>query len=543
MIAFNLVDEPWIPVLLPDGTTQSLGLADTFARASEIREIADPSPLNVVGLHRLLLAITHRVFGPSSMVAWSKLWDRGAFDQAAIVSYLSEWRVRFDLFDAARPFYQLGTLDIGDAGPIADIAHELAGKAGADLFNHGLDDANAMSAAKAARMLIAQHCFAMGGTISLQKTESPALFKFARTAPLTKGAVVTVKGLSLFETLLLNLHWYSEKNQQPFRMTGSDRPAWESDVPATVEERVPYGYLDLLTWQSRRIRLFPQPKSNGNITVAHAVIMKGCQFPSSYTRHGHETMLMFRAAKDAKPDQDPWPAISLREDRALWRDSLSLIESVSGETSRPRLVEWLSDLAAAGFVSVSKSIPLDVAGLAVHPTQAKVFLWRHERLPLPLIYLSNKRLVDELRSSLALAERIGTATRSSVWLLANRLAAPNSDQKGARKADPKDVQNIVKNLAIERVYWSRLDFAFRTLLEALPVDLDNEGQYGVTQRPVWANVLRRTAMEAFGIVTRSLDASARSLKAVAEADRALRRSVYEALLSYSPQQVQQEKNE
>ena len=48
----------------------------------------------------------------------------------------------------------------------------------------------------------------------------------------------------------------------------------------------------------------------------------------------------------------------------------------------------------------------------------------------------------------------------------------------------------------------------------------------------WARTLGRTAREAFGSVTRSLDRSARSLKAVAEAERTFNRNLGETLRAF-----------
>lgn len=62
MPEFNLVDQSWIPCLLRDGgKPQELSLRDTLIGAHEIRELCDDSPLVTVSLHRLLLAVLHRV--------------------------------------------------------------------------------------------------------------------------------------------------------------------------------------------------------------------------------------------------------------------------------------------------------------------------------------------------------------------------------------------------------------------------------------------------------------------------------------------------
>src|SRR4051794_14370177 len=106
MPSFNLVDEPWIPCLLVGGEARELSLVNTLLRSTEIREVFDPSPLVTVALHRLLLAVLHRSFGPDNLAAWAELWRHGEWDRAALETYLGQWRERFDLFGAEWPFYQ-----------------------------------------------------------------------------------------------------------------------------------------------------------------------------------------------------------------------------------------------------------------------------------------------------------------------------------------------------------------------------------------------------------------------------------------------------
>lgn len=137
MISYNLVDRPWIPCRMADGAGPVLlGLQDVLLRASEIREISAESPVVTASLHRLLLAILHRNFGPSGAREWANLWEAGRFETARIVEYLARWRSRFDLFDEVRPFYQCASLSKADKKPIAQMAPELASGNNATLFDH-----------------------------------------------------------------------------------------------------------------------------------------------------------------------------------------------------------------------------------------------------------------------------------------------------------------------------------------------------------------------------------------------------------------------
>ena len=86
MSSYNLVDEKWMPCIMPDGKTKDFGLQEVLVRAHEIKELLDPSPLVTVSLHRLLLAILHRNFGPASLPKWQELWNKDKWDEGILKS-------------------------------------------------------------------------------------------------------------------------------------------------------------------------------------------------------------------------------------------------------------------------------------------------------------------------------------------------------------------------------------------------------------------------------------------------------------------------
>ena len=71
--SFDLISQPWIPCVRRDGTTAEFGLRDVLVQAHALRELGGESPLVTAALHRLLLAILHRVFGPDGYDAWYAL--------------------------------------------------------------------------------------------------------------------------------------------------------------------------------------------------------------------------------------------------------------------------------------------------------------------------------------------------------------------------------------------------------------------------------------------------------------------------------------
>ena len=529
---FNLVDEKWIPCIMPNGDHDEFGLLNVLVHARKIGEIFDPSPLITISLHRLLLAILHRNFGPENSKKWSELWKRGEgrWDQMILEEYFEEWnreKKRFDLFDHEHPFYQSATLPLSCRDPktgkvhsyqkpIANLVHELASGDNATLFDHTTEvSPKAISPAEAARMLVAFQSFAVGGLLTLEKGQDPKRYKSADNAPLVKGAVTLVRGSNLFETLMLNFHRYNLPGGEPFDTEGEDVPAWERNEETMAEDRRLTGYLDLLTYQSRRVRLHPEEDPEGQIIVKQVVIMKGNQFPDRYYRCGKETMIAFRKNEKAKPNEDPWPAVAFQEDKSLWRDSLTLFQSLKDKRARPKMLDWLNDLASDEIIPWSATYHLSVFGLST--SKAKITLWRHEHMPLPLKYLAEEDLVGDLKYALNKSEEAGNTLKSALWHFA---ASFLSTEKG--KAERGTIENFVKHLGADSLYWSRLETPFYSLLPDLPQDRDRALE-------TWVEKLRHTARDAFKEATRDLDQSARTLKAMVEAERILNVGLAKAL--------------
>jgi CRISPR system Cascade subunit CasA len=317
MPSFNLVDQPWIPCRLTNGGLVEFALRDTLRRAAEIEAITGESPMVTITIHRLLLAILHRCFGPADTSAWGGLWRVGRFDPTMVDRYLDRWRERFDLFDPERPFFQVSTLD-GTKG-VYPLWRALQVMAEPLLFDHASEfKPRAVTPAEAARLLIAFQSFDYGGIKSAETSRH-----FAKASPLVQRAVALVRGPTLFHTLLLNLHKYNADDETPFPFDAAeDAPAWEHEHQTEPRERSVRGPLDLLTWQSRRLRLLPETAVDGSTCVRSVVVMMGWQFPNSFdVGQGYETMVAFRPNLQAKTTGNAWIPIGFREDRALWRTS------------------------------------------------------------------------------------------------------------------------------------------------------------------------------------------------------------------------------
>lgn len=527
--SFDLVEEPWLPcVERQGGQLVYLGLRDTLVRAHELRELVDPSPLVTAALHRMLLAVLHRVVGPRDMGTWLDLWRAGRWDAGPLEAYLAAWRPRFDLFHAERPFFQTARVGEEYAGAASKLLLELASGNNATLFDHTLDaHYRPLEPGLAARTVVTFQAFAPGGLVSFERNQGQ--HRSATAAPLARGALALVRGDSLFETLLLNLLQYDPARGTPRLTTPGDRPAWESGEDVLPGERAPLGHLDYLTWQSRRLRLLPEQDANGGVVVRKAVVMKGAQLPTGQLAADWEQMVGFKSREKPAPNQEPYLAIGFSEDRAFWRDSQALLDTFhssnpASKAGPPRTVRWLHDVATtfAGELDHGGDQPpaLDLLGLT--GDRAKLLFWRHERLPLPVAYLGDPFLVQALQRALGWAEGGGEALRRAVGRLATLALVPDAGQ-GGREPDRKLVGALAAHLDAGRAYWSSLEPRFKRFMLDLPRDTSPDGQpdYGQTLLPAWREQVGRAARVALVAATSGFDGSGRTLKASAAADRTL----------------------
>lgn len=462
-----------------DNSLKDLSLREILTKATEIRELVGDSPPVTIALHRLLLAILHRALNaPQSYEDWENYWRAKSWnEEGKLVKYLDDWKHRFDLFDEKRPFYQVGSVkDSVQDGAIIQLYFQ--GKNNATLFEHStIEEPNAVSPAEAARFLVAFQGFDFGGI----KADGSA-----QTAPLLQSAIALIRGKNLFETLMLNFHAYSETDEMPFKFDyKNDLPAWEREETES-KERQTQGYVDLLTWQARRILLQPEQNEDGEIVVKNSVIMKGFQFPKSYQRDKQETMMAFRKSKT-----EGFYSLGFNENKALWRDSISLFQTVKDEQYRPKTLDWLNELAYECVLQRTKEYPIEFYGLAAD--KGKLLFWQQDRFNLPLAYLNDNELLNDLKQAIQFAEEISGVLRFAVKILAEQL------------------ESDANSFPAMAVYWASLENRFQELLSDLPNNKEAAMQK-------WFGFVDKTAKRAFEDTANSLSGSANEQKAIVEAE-------------------------
>ncbi len=519
---FNLIDEKWIPCLIAgEKSPQEFSLRETLVQAHEISEIFDNSPLVTISLHRLLLTILHRNFGPRSFSKWKELWNQKKWNAEKINEYFDNEEIKscFNLFDAEKPFYQVAEIknkkgEVADLKTVTILAQELAGGNNATLFDHNFERLEKnFSFSEVAKYLLATQAFALPGGVSF-----PFNFSLANS---TKGITFLAKGNNLFQTLALNLVLYNEEVPFPMSSKSEDLPIWEQknfeqpDKNGTDAK----GYLDYLTWQSRKVVV----ERLDNQQVSKSVIQQNLMLSKTHAVLDPLKCFVVDKTEGITP-------LKFNSEKSLWRDIQALFQQVQISSKEKKSLSLTSFLARietarkAGEIKAKSQYDLIAYGLVTKDKAANVVSWSRERLPLPMIYTTDegKVLVDRLKDSLKLAEDFGEILRNSIWYLSKLLLSPMSDDTNARQPDSKDVRKVSDTFGAEGVYWSRLESPFKNLLVNLPKDktFDDDGDevFGKEQLKIWARTVNDVAKQAFENAINGLSGSAREFKAIAEAE-------------------------
>lgn len=431
MSEFNLIDEPWIPVLFRNGRRAELGIRDTLLQSKEISGIEDQSPLVVAALHRLLLAVLYRALKGPTDIEEARALFRDRIPVVKVTDYLTSWHSRFWLFDKDAPFWQVSAYSPKEWRAWTVLAAEHNADNAKVLFDHiNIESAGSVSNAAAARWLAAVQTFAVSsGKSELAHTSG---------APSPKCLMAIPLGVNLEETLILALV------PQNRAVTAADHAVWErpSESLAILKAghgRRADGIADLYTWRSRTIRLLPAQGGVAKVAFASGIAyMAGAL---------SDPMTPFRI-----DDKFGRLAIQLR-DRGLWRDFDSLLPD--GADLAPAVMSHASVLTHRDPARRPQAVT--VIGQATD--QAKIEFWRAERFALPTAIANDGVARAQLTLLLADAENAQRALWSACQSYARDVIA-----RGTRVPAKQDLTAFVRQMDVTPRYWSFLEARFHELL-------------------------------------------------------------------------------
>ena len=329
---YNLLDEPWIPVRLLDGTIADVGLLELLRRTTDIADLACELPTQSIAIQRLLMAVAYRVATPLDAHDWARQWDEGAPTEQ-MIEYLEQWRDRFYLFGGRFPFMQVADLRTEkDEEKTLDAVVACVPKEEKRLFSTRQGSGVAqLSPSDAARWLVHAQAYDPSGIRSGAIGDSRV--KGGRGYPIGPAwcghlGLVWLKGKDLDETLVLNL---IPADAAELRGVESSTEwgtcSWEDPEPESAV-RGDYSLLNpsgtprdisiprLLTWHSRRVRLVGDSTGVRGVVLAQGDKLS----PQEMRLYEPQSLWRYSTEQSKKCKQDVYMPRKFKPERALWRN-------------------------------------------------------------------------------------------------------------------------------------------------------------------------------------------------------------------------------
>lgn len=491
--AFNLLDEPWIPVRTHAGKVIEVSLSDALLKAREYATVAETSPPNLIALYRLLLAALHRAL-TTQYGQWRDSdrarWFREGLPEAPIRAYLEHWRDRFWLFHPSEPFMQVAVLADAEETQGKLKTRTQATLEGANgntpvVFDHSLDDTpSAVTFALACRNLLGFLQFTPGGLVKSVRDSDKA-------GPLANTAAIMPTGASLSETLLLSLHPFDVRRPD-------DLPSWERSKPTIDMLRAPptlaSGPNDRYTRLSRAVLLSPVTGETGTAReVRQLRFSAGLALEED--PNAPDPMACYRINKEGKAIR-----VSYSEGRAIWRDLPSLVPDPSKSSDVPAaILGWAVNLYSA---LAQWDAPIQILSAGLASDQAKLLRWRAECIELPQAMLTQTDAAAFLRIQVRFAEEIHSRLRSlCTGMIAQTMPDPrHKDTKARAKA-------ILANGPASAVFFSAAERALPRLMQLIAT-----GDFDAADRD-WKATLAEAAKQSWTATRHSLGDSPAVLRA------------------------------
>ncbi len=373
MSRFNLLDEPWISVIVDEkGHNKLVSITDAFKHASEYKALAGDMKTQDFALLRVLLAALHTVFSrydiqgnsrefdsgedseddfnEETMDIWREVWNSKKFPNA-VFKYLEQWHDHFYLFDDKYPFFQVLKQDIDSKKLGGKSPSEISGKN----INRLISESNnkiavfspkdnvdnnksSLTEPQLARWIITLQSYAGLADKTMFGTEK---YKASKGWLFDLGGIEII-GANLFETLMLNCVLVGEV-QSPEK---KQKPCWEYSGTENIENSFYDTFIDnisqLYTRWSRAIYINP------DISVDKPISVSIVKLPDINHKNAFiEPMTVWQYNKEGE-NKDKYTPRKHRTEEAMWR-SFGLLTSQelydgSVKNHKPGIMEWLNEI-------------------------------------------------------------------------------------------------------------------------------------------------------------------------------------------------------
>lgn len=379
--SYNVLDEPWIPVIDLHGSKMHLGIRDTFRLAHKLKEITIASPLEEYAVHRFLNVFLMDALRPKRNSAIRTILKSGAFDMEQLEQYISicqDEGVTFDVFDEKRPFMQSPYVAEWDKEPkpVASIDCYMPSGNNHLHFDHNAHRVNSIPVDRAFRLVLTVQQFCTAGAQNYPSgvNASPPFFAVA-------------KGENLFETLVFSLI-----PTQSIQLDFDDPPViWRETAQIQPKKEVgATSWLRGMYFPARRVQLIPPDEGVG---ITKVYLSQGENFKNKET--WTDPFVTYRVLDTGRVPLRP------NREKPVWRNLYDIIDIPHKHTS----------LALAHYVELLHPDAVHITLYGVGTNQASYLdVYRHDFI-LPVAIMEDEQSIDSIKKSIDSAESIARRLR------------------------------------------------------------------------------------------------------------------------------------
>lgn len=410
MVGFDVLNEPWIPVIALDGTSRELGILGVLLEAHRLSEVVCESPLETYAVQRFLIAFLMDAYRLPRAGDRRKLFESGCFDEKVISDYIELCRsegVTFDLFDKERPFYQAVFDEQKDGGkikPISYLFHAAPSGINHIHFEHTSIEKASPSEAFLAMLALQTYTASGGRGYYRSLNQDPCWY-------------VLLRGKNLFETLCLSMLSKGECRELNYDPA---RHIWgETEKEKQDKQYVDVSLLDGLTFRSRRIALIRE----NDESIRQVYYEQGELFQQQGRwLDPHVTYI--------KGKDDYYPLVPI-PNKMIWRDVGAFTFSNDDEYSRPASIIKSS----ANIIKENTPRIIMLFGIALNkPGKAKFVEWMSDQIRIPGELLFDEEKAGFLRATMNDIEQAAALVYHTVNSAANAMEHTKDGRKKEKEA-------------------------------------------------------------------------------------------------------------
>lgn len=473
---FSLTRQPWITCLTTDNEVRDYSLVGVFREAPRIKEVVGELPTQSIAILRLLLAILHRTLGgPATIENWAQANDHWQGTVGQVSEYLDTFSDRFDLRHPEHPFMQVAGL-ASPKGEVSSLERIVADGSADKPFQYtrtkgGLER---ISWAEAARWLIHAHAWDVSGiktgVIGDPRSNGGKIYPEG-TGWLGKIGAIWAQGDTLKDTLLLNL--IATTAISGLTTGDEDEPFWEreplgvgTDPSLSLDKDwgvYPRGFIDLYTWQSRRVRLVGDDEDVTGVVLTYGDRM----LPQNRQPYEPGTAWRYSDPQTRKFKTTVYMPQEFYADRQAWRGLQSILPHAPVENTKngvpksqpPALLEWLEHLNLRGHTD-QQLVNLRICGVQYGAQQSTFAEIIDDAFALPLAVIAD---VDATRTVINAVKLADTVAWAVVTLALNleRAAGLSGDTDTRRDTHSEE-------------FYALIDASFRQWLASYDVTAHHE---------------------------------------------------------------------